>query len=440
MRWRSVQGQANRRLAGRPLLAGAFALLAMLIVPSVAAARASGHTSAVAAARSATAAARSAPARPATAAARSAVARSATAAASVLETWGRNDLNQLGDGTSNNRSLPVKIKLPPGVTVTSASTGCIHTLALTSTGQILAWGINRGDELGDNGIAFPGSSTPVTVQTPPGSKITAIAAGCSFSLALTSTGDVLAWGQDNSFEFPVPTPVKLPDGVTIKGISAGWSHALAVTTTGQVYAWGSDSNGELGDGGGAAQATPQLVNLPPGTNVTAVSAGENYSLALTSQGQVLAWGLNAQGELGNGTTTGSGTPVMVQLSAGTKVKALSASCTHTLALTSGGKVLAWGDNTSGQLGDGTVQSSDVPVTATLPAGTKVSAVSAECSQSVALTSAGTVLTWGNGEFGALGNGFTLNEPFPVTVPLPSGLTATAISSGPTAQDSVAITH
>jgi alpha-tubulin suppressor-like RCC1 family protein len=109
---------------------------------------------------------------------------------------------------------------------------------------------------------------------------------------------------------------------------------------------------------------------------------------------VLAWGANADGELGNGTTASSDVPVRVRLPAGTRVTSVKAGCYDSLALTSAGQVLAWGKNEFGELGDGTRRSSPAPVRVALPSGTRVSAISAGCFFSLALTTTGRVLAWG----------------------------------------------
>ena len=123
---------------------------------------------------------------------------------------------------------------------------------------------------------------------------------------------------------------------------------------------------------------PVQVKLPAGRKVTAIAAGGNlygvggttagpgHSLALTSTGAVYAWGYNADGELGNGSTKNSLVPVKVKLPAGTKVTAVAAGELQSLAVTSSGAVLAWGGNNFGQLGDGNYDGSDVPVRVHVP--------------------------------------------------------------------------
>src|SRR6185312_5998661 len=119
-----------------------------------------------------------------------------------------------------------KVRLQPGVTITSVRGGCFHTLALTSAGQVLAWGANDSGELGDG--TFTSSPTPVRVTFPPGTgRITAVRAGCVHSLALTAGGRVLAWGgglegqlgdgaSGTDSDRNAPVPVLLPTGTRIK--------------------------------------------------------------------------------------------------------------------------------------------------------------------------------------------------------------------------------
>ena len=265
----------------------------------------------------------------------------------------------------------MKVELPPGTKVTAVVAGSGHSLAVTSSGAVLAWGLSLYGALG-NGSMGGSSDVPVNVTLPAGTKVTAVAAGALHSLALTSTG--------------------------------------------AVFAWGFNADGELGDGTTTSSDVPVKVDLPAGAKVTAVAAGGYYSLALTSTGSVFAWGYNSDGELGDGGTANSDVPVRVKVPGGTKVTAIAAGGSlygvgayvagpgHSLAVTSGGNVFAWGYNTDGELGDGGMANSAVPVRVKMPAGTKVTAIAAGELQSLAVTSRGTVLAWGGNNFGQLGDG------------------------------------
>jgi alpha-tubulin suppressor-like RCC1 family protein len=335
--------------------------------------------------------------------------------------WGSNNFGQLGNGTAINSRTAVGVNLPAGTTVTAVSGGVFHSLALTSTGHVLAWGDNTYGELGNG--TNTSSSTPVAVSLPSGTTVTAIAGATIFSLALTSSGQVLAWGFNGQGQLGngttvnsnIPVSVSLPSGTTVTAIAGFGHHGMALTSTGQVLAWGSNISGELGNGTTIYSSTPVAVSLPSGTTVTAIAGGNIHSLAVTSTGRALAWGDNSSGQLGNGTTLGSSTPVAVSLPSGTTVTAIAGGNIHSLALTSTGQVLAWGDNIQGELGNGTTNRSTTPVLVSLPLGTTATAIACGGQHSLALTSTGQVLAWGRNVEGQLGNGTSSNSTTPVVV-------------------------
>jgi alpha-tubulin suppressor-like RCC1 family protein len=196
-----------------------------------------------------------------------------------------------------------------------------------------------------------------------------------------------------------------------------------LTQTGAV-SWGSNQEGQLGTGTTTSSALFQQVS-GLGSGVVQVSAGSSHSLALTSDGSVWAWGANSAGELGNGTLTNSSVPVKVTGLTG--VIKVAAGSGHSLALRSDGTVWAWGVNTSGQLGDGTITGSgDTPVQVSGLTG--ITQIAAGGLFSLALRSDGTVWAWGDNSLGQLGdNSTTLRSDVPVRV---AGLSmATSIAAG-----------
>jgi len=383
-----------------------------------------------------------------TALAGTAGAASATSAAGTgfLVAWGSNAFGQLGDGTTTNQDAGVVVQLKPGTVITSVRSGCDSSIALTRSGQVLDWGFGRDGALG-NGTRR-NSRVPVQVKLAAGTRVTAVRAGCDFNVALTAAGRVLTWGIDPASVKPLvtaaapghslPVQVRFPAGVKVTAISAGTDFALAVTSTGQVYAWGRNDNGQLGNGRfGPGTGTPVKVRLPAGTKVSSVAAGEDHALARTTRGAVLAWGNAAEGALGDGQMNKDrAVPVFTKLPAGTRVRGLFAGCNTGYVLTAAGRILGWGEDDQGQLTDGTQTPHARPVQIKLPAGVKATAISAGCAHALALTADGTVYAWGQGNLGQLGNGGTENGFTPVRVLIPPG--ALAIGSGPSADSSLAI--
>jgi alpha-tubulin suppressor-like RCC1 family protein len=203
--------------------------------------------------------------------------------------------------------------------------------------------------------------------------------------------------------------------------AVGYSHALALKPDGSVWAWGNNYYGQVGDGtsgNGTDKPTPvQVSGLGVGSDVIAVSATYNSSLALKGDGSVWAWGDNTYGQLGDG-TSGYGmyksTPVQVSgLGAGSGVIAIAAGQQHFMALKSDGTVWGWGDNSYYQLGDGTSTPRSVPVI--VPGLTGGVAIAAGKIHSFAVKADGSVWSWGYNGNGALGDGTNTSKSSPVQV-------------------------
>jgi alpha-tubulin suppressor-like RCC1 family protein len=311
----------------------------------------------------------------------------------TVRSWGYNVDGQLGDGTTTDQDAPVLVgySLPAGVTVAQLATGRFHSLALLSTGTVLAWGDNTYGQLGDG--TTTSSDTPMVVLMPAGYTVTAIAAGYTDSFALTSTGSVYAWGSDEWCEIgqpskpfkpnhPNPVEVELPAGVTATAVAAANRTGFALTTSGQVYSWGDNEDGALGQDNpeNSCLEAPAPVWLPDGDTATAISGGYDTGYAITDTGAVLAWGDNEKAQTGSGVQPSvmdaAYVPVDVVIPAGTTVVAVASGFGHAAALTSDGHVLTWGGNDFGELGDGASGGySDVPVQVDLPAGALVGQLS-----------------------------------------------------------------
>jgi len=372
------------------------------------------------------------------------------AAAGTVRAWGSNGSGEIGNGTAGqDRFSPAAVRLPAGTTVTSVRSGCGQSVAVTSTGHVLTWGENGVGQLG-NGTTTD-STTPVPVSLPPGTRVTSARAGCENNLALTADGRVLAWGLGSDGELgdgsndstATPVEVPMPPGTRVTAVTVGNGFDLALTASGRVLSWGFDGSGQLGNGvRGGNVRSPAPVRLPGGVKVTAIAGGLNHVLASTASGGLLAWGDNSQGQLGNGFSGGfADVPVKVRLPKGARVRGMFAGCLGSLALTTAGQVLAWGNNDEGQLGTGKAGGfRALPAPVRMPKGTKVAEISAGCLHNMARTADGRVLTWGRNHEGELGNGNSTagNSARPVRVKLPAGQLAVAIGAGPESTSGFAI--
>jgi alpha-tubulin suppressor-like RCC1 family protein len=321
--------------------------------------------------------------------------------------WGDDAFGQLGDGALIQSDAPVIASDLNFVTAIAA--GKDHSLALLSDGTVLAWGSNASGQLGDGEESLR-SDVPVPVE---GLKhVKAIAAGANQSLALLDNGTVMAWGGNesgqlgdgNTEESDVPVSVKGLTGVT--GVAAGGEHSMALLSDGKVVAWGDDEQGQLGDDGTTNSDVPVPVRL---AEVSEIAAGNEFSLALLSDGEVMAWGSDRFGQLGNSGVEAKGeeeerfSAVPVSVNGVSGVSAIAAGARHSLALLANGTAMAWGEDNAGELGDGRIaRSEEVP--AAVSSLTGVTQIAAGGEHSMALLGTGTVMSWGEDRTGELGNG------------------------------------
>lgn len=326
--------------------------------------------------------------------------------------WGRNNFGQLGNGKHRKKNSPVPVKNLEDVIAIAAGTW--HSLELKSDGTVWTWGQNNYGQLGDG--TFKNQKTPVQVKNLTG--VIAIAGGYLHSLALKSDGTVWAWGSNWSGQLGNETiagasevPIQVNSLSNISAITCGGDHSLAIRSSdGTIWAWGNNYYEQLGNGLNTNSTPPVLVNGL--SNVSKVNGGYIHSLAQVSDGTVWTWGNNRYGQLGDGSTIEQRhSPVQVMNI--DNITNISCKGWHNLALNSEGKVLAWGNNSNGQLGDGTRSERNIPVEAKEVEG--IADISTGWQHSLALKSDGTVWTWGDNRFGQLGDGTNKDRKKPVQI-------------------------
>ena len=336
------------------------------------------------------------------------------------------------------------------IRIVKVSNGSYHSFGLTSDGRIYAWGRNTSGELGI-GTTLARSNVPIAVKTtgtPMDGKVVKQVEGGgryegSHSIALASDGTVYTWGLNqygqlgNNTTINSRSPVAVQaagtpmEGKTIVQIAAGADHSLALDSGGALYAWGSNAYGQLGNGTTTNSSVPVAVKIAgtplAGKTIVQIAAGANHNMVLTSDGAVYTWGWNYHGQLGNNTKTNSNTIVAVQTIgtpiAGKKIVKIAAGQGHSLALTDDGMVYTWGRNDTGQLGNNVTTDAMLPVAVTVT-GTPMSnktivEIASGARHSLAIDSSGKVYAWGHNGSGQLGNNSTVNALTPVAVQAPA---------------------
>ncbi len=301
----------------------------------------------------------------------------------TLWAWGANEWGQLGDGSTQDQSAPVRVM--EGVSAVSA--GESHTYAILEDGSLWVWGRNVSS-------AFPGSPELVSSAEPVKvmDNAAAVSTGVCTHLAVTSDGSLLAWGKyigDRSNR-QCETPKKILDRVT--AVSTGFGHSLALRADGSLWAWGQNVEGAVGDGTTRERVSPVKVL----DNVVQISAGYGFSAAVKKDGTLWTWGRNWQGELGDGTTTSRSTPAQIM----DRVVSVHASNNNAYALREDGSVWAWGNNRAGEVGDGTSIDRLSPVRVL----DGVAQLAVGWDHVLARKTDGTLWTWGTNVSGQLGNG------------------------------------
>ena len=349
--------------------------------------------------------------------------------AGTVKCWGLDNSGQLGNGGSTDvfsmQTKPVSVIGLSGVTAIAA--GDNHTCALLKAGTVKCWGLNDAGQLGNGTLTS--SSKPVSVKGVHGggllTGVIALAAGQDHTCALLSAGagTVKCWGQNNdgvlgngSLKFQRATTPQSVAGLTrVVAISSSINDTCVVLKGGSVECWGFDEYGEFGPGtygpgdcpfGDAdfgCSPTPVMVKGIAGA--TAVSVREHSSCALVKNGNVTCWGDSNKGFIAVKGITG-----------GTAITSSDDSASfgdYTCVLLTGATVKCWGYNLQGQLGNGTMQTTNVPTSVTGLSG--VTVVSAGVTFACARLASGSARCWGANNYGQLGNGGGPNRAKPVPV-------------------------
>lgn len=305
-----------------------------------------------------------------------------------LLSWGNNDRGQLGNDTIISSSIPIEITafldLDESETISNIAVGDYHSLVLTSNHRLLIWGWNLYGQLGD------GTATQKTVPTDLtdefdlsiNENIIKIVAGSDYSGVVTSEGRVFVWGRnqmgqlgngtinDTQIPIEITSQFDLNQDELITDLIFGTYHSMALTNEGRLFSWGGNAYGQLGDGTNNLTVEPTDITLNlqlvSGETIQKVSLGDYYSMLLTNQGKLLTWGSNEWGQLGNNSEAAFSWIFLnitseFNLDTEETITDVVAGPTYAMASTSLNRVFTWGKNNRGQLGDGSTSNQIVPI-------------------------------------------------------------------------------
>ena len=251
-------------------------------------------------------------------------------------------------------------------------------------------GVSFAGISGTSNWALTAASTVRTI------KIAAMQGAGTQVIALKNNGQVYAWGQGS-----LATPAQVAGLTNIVDIAAGGSHLLALDKGGALYAWGANTYGQLGDATLVDKVSPQLVPTLT-TGVVAIAAGVNHSVAIKSDGTVRAFGRNASGQLGDGSSTDRTSPTAV--TGLTAIAGVAAGLGDSLAVTESGALYSWGDNQFGQLGLGNTTNHLTAVAVSMPGGAVVVNIASGSNHNLAILDSGSAWAFGDNQYGQLGLG------------------------------------
>ncbi len=332
--------------------------------------------------------------------------------ANKLFIWGKNSYYNLGTGSTSSSVRPYH--LLSTYNFTSACAGKFHGAAVTTTGKVFTWGTNTQD-----GRITCNTDSPLR---------TCSETSCSCTNSSYAPVIYGMLGLGNYYYSLTPREVSLGAEAMAVEISCGLYHTVARTTTGKLYAWGYGGYGQLGVGDWTDRHAPTLVastsNNTVGTEIIMVATGQYHTIALSSQGEVYTWGDNSKGQLGYSVVPpireyilSYKHPILVRSTILTlPVIKVAAGYASSYALTSTGEVYAWGDNSQGQLGLGSTPSSvSIPTRVSSLKGVHVISLSCSTNTVMAVTRNGSAYSWGVNTNGQAADGSSTSKNVPKLV-------------------------
>ena len=336
--------------------------------------------------------------------------------------WGANNYGYLGNGNWSQAHEPYFVQYDSGSGMTkSLGSFGFHTVSVQTNGVTNSWGTN---EYGELGLGYTNTNTVRgnIGYMPPNRTALHVEAGADTSCMIADDQSVWCWGRNDPFGQtgtntttslnPVisPTKVLIPNNQSAIALSMGWNFACVILEDRTGMCWGKNANGQLGNGnydyGQFSHPTPAPITIiPPNRTLSAISLG-GHACSILDNGSVFCWGGGRNGQLGDGTHSNTSTTGnYVPLPAGRTAISISSGVRHTCTILDDHSTWCWGNNTEGQIGDGTSVPNtgeanwehnhpSSPVAVSVPAGIEFAAISAGQDHTCAVATNGSLWCWG----------------------------------------------
>ena len=340
--------------------------------------------------------------------------------------WGDNEYGQLGDGTTTGSAVPIYVNVAANETPVEVTVGQVTACALMESGNIYCWGSGYYGKMGDGEpwIDDYVNTEMRQVLLPEGQGGQTVSISGGHICTILDNGDVYCWGRGNQGQLGyggtsnlnIPTKVNLPGQRSAIAISTGTFMTCAITTDGMGYCWGENDEGQLGNGTtNSRRTTPAEVLFPPGYTPVSISAGDDFACALMDNRKVMCWGENNDGRLGQGplATDDETTPVWVSMDNSETAHFLDIGTKSACMILDSGETKCWGTNEEGQIGQGDTDVDYYSAPTEVNGSYDFVALSINSDTICAITSNAEGYCWGDNEAGQTGRGsIDTDEPNP----------------------------
>ena len=340
--------------------------------------------------------------------------------------WGSNGSGQLGLGSAEPSSLvPAPVTAPEGVRFTHVAAGSLHTCALDEEGRAWCWGVNEFGQLGIYDSQVTHATSPMAVLMPGDTRFSGISARHQTTCALDLFGNAWCWGANSYGQLGIgtiggheglPSEVVMPAGVDFASIAVGSFHVCALGLDGQAFCWGLNQDHQLGDETTVIRESPSMVATE--LRFASIAAGGGHSCGVRAQGDAFCWGRNDFGQLGDEAYVNQPHPVAVSMPLGTLFARLDLGASASCALDTDGAAWCWGGDFNGILGNGPANDSPAPSRVVMPGDFAFATVSCHFFSCCASGTEGALWCWGNNGSGQLGDGTIENADVPAPVLAP----------------------